>query len=627
MGRTTRRLELLALASVAGILIAAITLLVAIGTAAVDGASAKPRSGGKAGTLKAFKSCDALRKHYRRHRNALGFRGGHLPPMAAEDFAGAPGTGGGAQGAAPQQAAPSSTNVQEAGVDEPDLVKAHGDTIFALDDGRLFAVDVSGEAPVIAGSLKLPGGEDSLFYGEGQLLIHGDRALVIAPSTSSYSGYGFGTATRITEVAIGDPANMEVRRTSLAEGSFVSARLTGETARLVISTPPPLRVAAKGKGRALVPRVRTHDHVAGKRTTGKLVSCSDVRHPSRFAGADMLTVLTVDMTLGLPAVDTDAVMTAGEVVYASPTSLYVATERWFGGRHRPDDVSSVYTRIHRFDASQPGTTRYVASGAVPGFMLSQWSMSEHEGVLRVATTTAPPWREGRQTAESESFVTTLAVDGERLRKVGQVGGLGRGEEIYAVRMMGDRGYVVTFRQTDPLYVLDLSDATKPRVLGELKIPGYSAYLHPVGEGFLLGVGQDATRQGATRGVQVSLFDVRDPKKPVRIDRESFGRASYSEIEHDHHAFAYFPEHGLAMIPLDGYATSKPFTGAVGLRVNPHGPDSLGRVAKVSHGDDFDDSIRRSLLVGDRVYTVSGSGIAAHDPATLAQLGFVGFGGR
>ncbi len=172
------------------------------------------------------------------------------------------------------------------------------------------------------------------------------------------------------------------------------------------------------------------------------------------------------------------------------------------------------TEIHRFDVSDPDETAYTGSGAVDGYMLSQWSMSEHEGILRVASTTSPPFDPtGEQQGESESYVTALATTGEKLTRVGRVGGLGRTEQIYAVRFMGDVGYVVTFRQTDPLYTLDLSDPTEPRVVGELKIPGYSAYLHPVGEGLLLGVGQDADASGQTQGLQASLFDVSDPAEP------------------------------------------------------------------------------------------------------------------
>ncbi len=283
------------------------------------------------------------------------------------------------------------------------------------------------------------------------------------------------------------------------------------------------------------------------------------------------------------------------------------------------------TQIHRFDVSDPDSTSYVATGAVEGFMLSQWSMSEHEGVLRVASTTSPPWTQGGAVGESESFVTTLAAAGDRLLEVGQVGGIGRGEQIYAVRFIGDAGYVVTFRQVDPLYTLDLSDAAEPRVVGELKIPGYSAYLHPVGDGLLLGIGQNANSDGITTGVQVSLFDVSDPAAPARLSHVGLGSGTYTEVEYDHHAFTYVAESGLAVFPLEDWdSTAAGFYGAAGVRVDPAG--ALTRTERTAHGAGYNASIRRSLVVDGRLFTVSAKAIAEHDPATLDQLALTRFTG-
>jgi uncharacterized secreted protein with C-terminal beta-propeller domain len=121
------------------------------------------------------------------------------------------------------------------------------------------------------------------------------------------------------------------------------------------------------------------------------------------------------------------------------------------------------TEIHRFDASRPGETRYAASGSVAGFVLNQYALSEHDGALRVASTEQPAWFDGQATRDSESFVTVLAQRGAELALLGRAEGLGRGERIYAVRFAGDKGYVVTFRQVDPLYTLDLSRKADPRV--------------------------------------------------------------------------------------------------------------------------------------------------------------------
>jgi uncharacterized secreted protein with C-terminal beta-propeller domain len=271
------------------------------------------------------------------------------------------------------------------------------------------------------------------------------------------------------------------------------------------------------------------------------------------------------------------------------------------------------------DTSDPRRTTYRASGAVPGHLLSQWAMSEDGGVLRVASTDVPSWWDGDPRRDSESFVTALAERDGRLVRVGAVGGIGRGERIYAVRFMGPVGYVVTFREMDPLAVVDLSDPTLPTVRGELHLPGYSAYLHPVGDGLLLGVGQDASAEGRALGTQVSLFDVSDPARPTRVRHLSLGRG-WSEAESDHHAFLYWPATGLLVLPFQGEAG---FSGAVGLCVAATGP--IAEVGRVAHpGTEAGDPVRRSLVVGTTLYTVSERGVMASALDTLAPRGWTPF---
>ena len=419
--------------------------------------------------------------------------------------------------------------------------------------------------------------------------------------------------TVLAEVDVSDPSALRMVRTMTFEGSYVSARLTGSTVRLVSSDYPSVVFAHRGHGRRLLPGVTLRNRATGERRRATLGGCGDVSVPSRFAGGQLLSVLTIDLRRGLPPVDVDSVFSGGETVYASPTSLYVATERWTMGAD--GSGSTVSTQIHRFDTTDPDSTDYVASGRVTGYMLSQWSMSESDGVLRVASTTSPPWNaDGSQQGDSQSFVTELATDGDRLRDVGRVGDLGRGEDIYAVRFIGDLGYVVTFRQVDPLYVLDLSDPTAPRAVGQLKIPGYSAYLHPVGRGLLLGVGREVGPGGVPGGVQASLFDVSDPTSPVRLDREDFGDASNTEVEYDHHAFTWLDDGSLALMPIDAYRGDGTTTHYLaGLRVTPGGADALGRVAKPLAG------VRRTLELGGLVYAVGDHGVTAYEPATLDRV--------
>ncbi len=279
------------------------------------------------------------------------------------------------------------------------------------------------------------------------------------------------------------------------------------------------------------------------------------------------------------------------------------------------------TEIHRFDTGDPGSTEYVASGRVEGFMLSQWSMSEHDGVLRVASTSAPPWEQGGGQADSESFVTTLATEGDRLAEIGRLGDIGRGEQVYAVRFFDSVGYLVTFRQVDPLHVIDLSDPVTPRLAGELRIPGYSAYLHPVGDGLLLGVGQGVSGAGAPTGVQASLFDVRDPAAPMRIARVDLGGGTSTEVETDHHAFAFSADERLAVVPVDSWRGTDQVSGAIGIRV---AGDGLTRTARADDGAGPAAAIRRSVIADGLVYTVSERGVGVHDAATLERLAFTSF---
>jgi hypothetical protein len=524
----------------------------------------------------------------------------------------------------------STTNNQEEGVDEPDAAKTDGDTLFTVAGDTVYAISVRGESKIL-GSLKLGG------YG-GQLLLRGHRLVAIVEkggfvyppggpvATIAPIPYG-SSQTELTEIDVSDPAAMKVSRTLTFDGSFAGARQNGGTVRVVLNSTPAAYAdtASADSTRGWLPRSRLVSNVTGRKRTRSYLRCRAVARPPVFSGLGMLSIVTMNLDKGLWQADADGVMTDAQTVYGATKHLYVATQRWFDPDTPVAELpSGTTTLISRFDVTDADDTIYEGSGSVPGYLLNQYSLSEYGGDLRAATTTEPVWWNGAQQEQSRSMVTVLRrAPGGTLAKIGQVDGLGHGERIYSVRFIGDVGYVVTFRQVDPLYVIDLSDPASPRLRGELSLLGYSAYLHPVGAGRLLGVGQDATPEGRLKGSQVSLFDVSNPEAPKLLDHRPLGDQSSSDVQYDPHAFLYWAPKRLALLPVQVYGGSgSGFAGAVGLRVT----DTLAEAGRIAHDavGGYQPAIHRELVVGDRIYTISDAGVMGSDLDTFGRLSFVAF---
>jgi uncharacterized secreted protein with C-terminal beta-propeller domain len=577
--------------------------------------------------LVAFSSCRALVDYA--HHNAARAGGIGVPVRALGDVATtlpAPQDKTQADSAAPQASADtgagttfSGTNVQEAGIDEPDVVKTDGRLMYVLDDDVLRVIDVTGAAPRLVGAVPVAQGQ--------QLLLRGTRVLVIA---SLYSGGGpveplarraqvvpgGGATTELTEIDVSDPAAPKVVRTMDLAGSFVDARMNGGTARIVVASEPLIgvRPLARARLRTFVPATTIRSRLSGRTYRRGVVPCGDVRRPDAFSGLGLLTVLTVDLDRGLYDVDRDAIMAGAQTVYGSATSLYVASQRYVPGLRDAGDVpGGMRTEVHRFDASQPGVTSYAGSGSVPGFVVNAYALSEQDGALRVASTDEPSWLPEAGGDPAQSYVTVLRPgDGGALQQVGQVGGLGRGQRIYGVRFVGTTGYVVTFRQIDPLYTLDLADAAHPRVLGELELSGYSAYLQPIGPGLLLGVGTEATAEGRPQGTQVSVFDVSDLAHPRRVQHAVLPEADgMAAVEGDPHAFLWWAPTQTAVLPLAS-------SGAVAFHA---AADALTQTGRIDSGDA---PIGRALVVGDKLYTLAYDGLRTNNLGDLAAVAFLPF---
>ena len=409
-----------------------------------------------------------------------------------------------------------------------------------------------------------------------------------------------------------------------------------------------------------------------------LVDCTKVAVPGSFSGLQTLALISVELRTSTPLADWRAagVVAAGSTLYATADHAWLTTSRW--GRPtaaNPDGADNGFapmpgsTQIHLFDTPLRGQPRYVASGEVAGTLLDQFSMDERAGVLRVASTTDPTWPttaqhlvNGGSTAsgptdestpiappieQSQGRISLLRVSGDRLAQVGVLTGLGVGERIHSVRFDGDVGYVVTYRQTDPLYTVDLSQPEHPRLRGELKLNGYSAYLQLVGPGRMLGLGQDGTADGETSGLQLSLFDVGNLSTPRRLSQQLLP-GTWSDAEADHHAFTMAGD--LALIPYTSWTAQPQPSGsssagefdagviAVRVAANQVGtPVVLRPIAKGPIAESYGSTTAgarfqkiaqatplRTAVQADMIYTLTPVGVAVHSATTLVRQAFAPF---
>ncbi|MFI6394710.1 beta-propeller domain-containing protein [Nonomuraea sp. NPDC050540] len=600
----------------------------------------------------------------------------------------------------------STTNVHEAGVDEPDLVKTDGNRVFTVTNGRLRVIDTATKK--VTAELELVKQDQPGGFMSGDLLISGDRVLVIYRGGMAMLEKSFAPQMQTAYILVDLSGKPKVLSTVRPQGEHVDARMVGSTVRIVTRSQPDIKfpqpkdrvgeeqlkkinqeVVRQAPVEAWLPKIEITDESGTVKKDS--VACERVSHPADYTGTSLLTVHSLDLAQGVTAAGTDPISLAadGDTVYGTGQSLYVASNpRWWWpsgpvmledtpveppptpaatpdtASATPDTASTAQapaeepspteptptatatptttatptatpsdvppvdpteparptpvippeeTELHRFDVGQAGAPKYVSSGKVPGRLLNQYSLSEFEGNLRVATT---------QSDQKTSSSSVYVLKADTLARVGEVGGLGKGERIYSVRFIGPVGYVVTFRQVDPLYTLDLRDPAAPRVTGELKITGYSAYLHPAGDGRLIGVGQEASDKGRTLGTQLSLFDVSDPAGPRRLS-QMFQKDSGSEAEWDPHAFLYWPKTGLTVIPLSGYKDNT--TGAMVMKVDQSGVTKLGMVKHPKQTQkeySYQPGIQRAMVIGDELWTVSYEGVQVNDATTLAEKAWI-----
>lgn len=645
-------------------------------------ATARPR-------LVPFDSPDQLMTYFRDQARAMhgggffermfgGMSGGagiDMAAGAAEDSA-----SNGDQSATPYSA----TNVQEAGVDEADIVKTDGEFIYLARGSSLRIVQaVPATELAQVGQLDL----DSAFINE--LYLKGDTVLLLASSFEYAEGGGMAyeiwppyyvnQSFVVYQVDVSNPAAPSIVKRMEIDGTLVSSRLTRDRLILVMTIAPELPPDPTPLALATVSLDDVLPRARGMEGDTAVVSWDRCLHPSTPDGYYMTAVVTLDADDVETIVGSTAIMASASTIYATADSLYVTDAAW-----SMDGESREKTAIHKFSFNPETGADYVASGEVPGRLLNQFSLSDAAGFLRVATHISPAFWFGwdmplgvgmdvgmgmsdgggmgsagaavwsdepapsegagqdRDPSEPVNAVYVLGVteaDGEReLSIVGRIEDIAPGEQIYSARFIGDHGFLVTFQQVDPLFVLDFSDPQNPALVGELKVPGYSDYLHPLGDHHLIGVGRSVTQSdfgGVIRdALQLSLFDVSDWSNPTLVQQlEVGGPGSYSDVSYTHKAFAFLEESGLLALPAwlnnnDSYHDFEydGFSGVVCFHVDPAtGFTELGRVESVTPAQDFYFGGvwgTRAVLIGDSVYAVNSLGVRAAPVSDFTQVATV-----
>ncbi|MHB1127389.1 MAG: beta-propeller domain-containing protein [Bacillota bacterium] len=579
----------------------------------------------------------------------------------------------------------SATNVQVQGVDESDVAKTDGEYIYQVNNQRVVVAKVYPVSGMkIVSTLKFAEN-----YSPRELYVDQKYMVVIGSSYRQYPGpvplapepgvaapdepaakriaigeiypYRHTETTKAIIYDISDKTQIKQLREVELEGYYVSSRKIGSALYLVANNYIDYyTIMEQGQGS---PTPAYRDTAGAKNFVN--VRYQDIRYFPNSVEPNYLMVAGLNLNNPEQETQVSTYLGSGQNVYASTKNLYVAVTMYaqtldqpavmpIPGDTKPAIImppAASNTVVYKFALNQ-GKVEYKGKGEVPGTILNQFSMDEHNGFFRIATTKGDLWRNDEYTAKNNIYVLN-----DVLQMTGKIEDIAPGERIYSVRFMGVRGYMVTFKNVDPLFVIDLKNPQKPMILGALKIPGYSDYLHPYDDNHIIGFGKDtvelpqkdwegnsAGTMAFYQGMKIAMFDVTDVTKPVEMFKELIGdRGTYSELLNNHKALLFSKEKNLMSFPVNlmeiKQALSSPdipaygeftFQGAYVYNVDlVNGFTLKGRITHISAEDllksgdywyDGNNYVNRILYIGDTLYTLSNAKIMANDIATLKEKG-------
>lgn len=519
----------------------------------------------------------------------------------------------------------SDTNNQVEGVQEADIIKTDGEYIYAAVDGDVYLLRENGGNPEILSKIEKKAGteldeKDGAHEAEEYVnnIYVTETRLVLMKYTVDYSTYedavaedvaiagcyvGQGTYTAAV-YDIADRSHPVLLNELGQSGTLISSRMVGDILYLVYSYYVPGEIDETDPS-TYVPAL----YLGDAKTE---VAADDIMLLGEPGAAQYLTVSSIDVGSPAEFLDTQSILGCGSDIYCNSETLVVALTTM----EETNDVSKDKTELFRFSLKD-GAVTMESQGSVPGYVLNQFSMDEYNGYFRIVTTenVTHYFNEGGiASAEQEKTRNHLFVLDESMNIVGSIEDLARGESIYSARFMGDTGYFVTYRQVDPLFTVDLSTPSEPKILSELKVPGFSNYLHPFGDGLLLGFGQNSDEEsGEIQGLKLSIFDTSDPAAVAEKHSELLGeKYMWSNAIGNHKAILVDSEKNLIGFPAENeymlysYSPESGFQKIAQLTLEADGPGDM----------DYD---LRGFYVDDVFYLYSPSGLAAFSMEDFSRI--------
>jgi inhibitor of cysteine peptidase len=562
----------------------------------------------------------------------------------------------------------STTNSQVEGVDEADVIKTDGKYIYQVNEKQIVIAQAypSDDMKVVS-TLDFTDenfNPREIYVDDNHLVVIGSTSIE-HPMVSNekedqrsiYPSFRYQSFTKAMLYDITNKANVSLLREVELEGNYVSSRKIGSN--LYFTTNNYIDTYHIMNEKKEYPTPAYSDSTLGEDYIN--IDYDKIQYFPNSIEPNYLTIGGLNLDSMNQPMTVSTFLGSGENIYASTENLYITiTEYEMDDQANPENTSfpqgkelfipKVNSTIYKFSLDK-GNVTYTSKGSVPGRILNQFSMDEHQGHFRIATTTGEMWRNDENISKNNIYILD-----SKLALTGKVENIAPGERIYSVRFMGDRGYMVTFRTVDPLFVIDLQNPSAPKILGELKIPGFSNYLHPYDENHLIGFGKDALEVTITdwqgkpmptafeMGMKISLFDVSDVQNPVEKFTETIGdRGTHSELLYNHKALLFSKERNLLAFPISVMevkgdklnSTGHPqhgtfaFQGAYIYELDMEKGFRLqGTISHLSEKEteharnywyDYDQHINRILYIGDTLYTSSSGMIKASELRTLQEL--------